>query len=178
MTGTSSRTTTAYDGGTTRHTVVEGAFLHEPSAMPRGYVERKLEAKLWSEEHKSHMRRSSDGRGRVGVQSPTVIRLDGRICGGYVERKSRALPREICLSASESEREKRKGASLVNRPGRPAEHAAGTERTACHAEIRSQAREAARSTKDRQKSAESISCQRMAAKEEHMESNRNGAFDA
>ena len=41
-----------------------------------------------------------------------------------------------------------------------------------------QTREAERSTKERQKSAESISCQRTATKEEHMETNRNGAFDA
>ena len=42
---------------------------------------------------------------------------------------------------------------------------------------RNQTREAERSTMDRQKSAESISCRRMAAKEEHKEMNRNGAID-
>jgi hypothetical protein len=40
------------------------------------------------------------------------------------------------------------------------------------------AREAERSTMNRQKSAESVSRQRTATKEEHMEANRNGAFDA
>jgi hypothetical protein len=52
------------------------------------------------------------------------------------------------------------------------------EQTTHYAESVKQTREAARSTKDRQKSAESISCQRTAAKEEQMETNRNGVFDA
>jgi hypothetical protein len=144
MTGTPSRTTTAYDGGTKRHSADAGAFLHEPSPTPRGCVGRKLQAKLRSEERESHMRRPYGGRGRLTVQSPKVIRISGRICGGYVERRSRALPREICLTAHRMWR---------------------------------RAREAARSTKVRQKSAESISCWRTAAKDEHEEKNRNGVFD-
>jgi hypothetical protein len=162
MTGTPSRTTTAYDDGTERYSVVAGAFLHEPPATPRGCVGRKLKAKLRSEEHKSHMRRSYGGRGRVTVQSPKVIRTSGRICGGYVERRSRALPREICLSACGVGREMRLWASRRSCPGRPAEHAPGTERTACHTEIQPRAREAVRSTMDRQKSADSTSCLRTA----------------
>ncbi len=156
MTGTPSRTATACDDGTTRHSVAESV------AMPRGYVGRKLQAKLRSEEHKAHMRQSYDGRGRVVVQSPTVIRISGCICVGCMERRSRALPRESCLSACVVGREMRLRASRRNCPGRPREHAPGTERIACHTEIQPQAREAARSTMGRQKSAESVSCQRTA----------------
>lgn len=172
MTGTPSRTTTAYDGGETRHCVVQ------VRATPRGYVGRKLQAKLRSEEHKSHMRQPSGGRGRVVVLSPTVIRTKGCICGGYVERKSRALPWEVCLSALGFGRAKRPWASRKSCPGRPRDRAPGTERIARHTEIQIRAREAERSTMGKQKSAESRSCQRTTTKEEHMESNRNGAFDA
>ncbi len=68
--GTPSGTTTAYDNGITRCTFEVGAFLHEPTLKPRGYVGRKLYAKLWSEEHKAYMRQSIDGQGRVEVQNP------------------------------------------------------------------------------------------------------------
>ena len=51
------------------------------------------------------------------------------------------------------------------------------ERTTRDAKSGKRAREAARSTTDRKKSAESISRLREAAKEEHMEANRNGALD-
>jgi hypothetical protein len=81
MTGTPSRTTTAHDDGKTRQSVEMG----KPMTTPRGCVGRKLKAKLRSEEHKSHMRQSYDGRGRVAVQSPIVIRIGGCRCGGYVE---------------------------------------------------------------------------------------------
>jgi hypothetical protein len=162
MTGTPSRTTTAYGGGTTRHPVVAGAFLHEPPTMPRGYVGRKLKAKLRSEEHESHMRRAHDGRGPPAFQSPEVIRISERKCGGYMERRSRALPREICLSARGIGRETRYRASRRRCPGRPVEHAPGAERIACHTEIQSRAGEALRSTMDRQKSADSTSCLRTA----------------
>ena len=96
MTGTPSRTTTAYDGGETRHCVARNR------ATPRGYVGRKLQAKLRSEEHEAHMRQPKGGRGRVVVQSPIVIRTRGCICDGFMERKSRALPREICPSVWET----------------------------------------------------------------------------
>jgi hypothetical protein len=36
-------------------------FYKNPAGPPRGCVERKLEAKLWSEEHEVHMRRSRVG---------------------------------------------------------------------------------------------------------------------
>ncbi len=81
----------------------------------------------------------------MGVRNPKVIRTSGRICDRYVELKSRALPREVCLSVWNCRK--------------------------------NQTREAERSTMDRQKSAESISCRRTATREEHKEMNRNGAID-
>ena len=90
MTGTPSRTATAYVSGITRYSVTTEVVA------PRGYVGRKLQAKLRSEEHEVHMRHLNGGRGRVGVQSPTVIRTRGCICDGYVEQRSRVLPWEVC----------------------------------------------------------------------------------
>ena len=69
MTGTPSRTATAYDGGTPRYSEMAKVIA------PRGYVGRKLKAKLRSEAHEAHMRHLHGGRGRVGVQSPKVIRI-------------------------------------------------------------------------------------------------------
>jgi len=172
MTGTPSRTATAYDGGTTRYSVAADA------ATPRGYVGRKLEAKLRSEEHEAHMRHLNGGRGRVGVQSPEVIRTRGCICDGYVERKSRVLPREICLSVCETGSERGLGTAVKEGQAGRGRAYSTQEQTMHAAGSGEQTREAARSTMDRQKSAESISCQRTATKEAHMGTNRNGAFDA
>jgi hypothetical protein len=127
MTGTPSRTATAFDGGVARHSV---GMLSV--STPQGFVERKLKAKLRSEAHESHLRQSCGGRDCVAGRSPMSSGAGECICGGYVERRSHVLPREICLFAVE-------------------------------AEIRTTAREAERSTKGRQKSAESASCQRTAA---------------
>lgn len=69
MTGTPSRTTTAQDGGTKRHSIMEEAVRKE-AIMTRGSVERKLKAKLWSEEHKPYMRQPHEGQGRVEVTKP------------------------------------------------------------------------------------------------------------
>jgi len=157
MTGTPSRTTTAYGGGVTRHTVARA------SATPRGYVGRKLEAKLRSEEHEVYMRRLCGGRGRVGVQSPEVIRTSRCICNGYVEQKSRALPREICLPVSETESERGYGTAVKEGPAGRGRMYSTMEQTTYDAGLGEQTREAARSTKGRQKSADSISCQRTAA---------------
>jgi hypothetical protein len=171
MTGTPSRTATAYDGGTTRHS------LEVSTTKPRGYVGRKLQAKLRSEEHEAYMRHPHGGRGRVGVQSPKVIRTVGCIYDGYVERKSRVLPREICLSVCETGSERGLGTAVKEGlAGRGVAYPT-TEQTTHHAVSGEQTREAERSTRGRQKSAESISRQRTTTKEEHMESNRNGAFD-
>ncbi|MCP4605334.1 MAG: hypothetical protein GY847_33245 [Proteobacteria bacterium] len=172
MTGTPSRTATAYGGGTTRHSVVAKA------ATPRGYVGRKLEAKLRSEEHEAHMRQSNGGRGSPAVQSPKVIRTRDCRCDGYMERKSRVLPREICLSVCEVGSDRGLGTAVKEGPAGRGRVYSTLEQTTHAAYTEEQTREAKRSTKDRQKSAESISCQRTATKEEHMESNRNGTFDA
>lgn len=157
MTGTPSQTATALDGGLTRYSVVVPS-----TSTPRGFVGRKLEAKLWSEVHEPHLRHRRGGRDCVASQSPMSSGAGRCICGGYVERRSRALPRDICLSASEFGREKRLRASRRSCPGRWREHAPKPERIACHANIRTRAREAERLTKGRQKSAESKSCQRTA----------------
>ena len=125
MTGTPSGTTTACDGGTTRYSDVRR------SASPRGYVGRKLNAKLRSEEHESYMRRSYGGRGRLAVQNPKVIRTNGCKYGGYVERRSRVLPREICLSVWNEESERGCGSSRKRSPGRLGRHAPTTEQTTC-----------------------------------------------
>ena len=157
MTGTPSRTATAFDGGSARHSVVV-----QGTSTPRGFVGRKLEAKLWSEVHEPHLRHRHGGRDCVASQNPMSSRADRCICGGHVERRSHALPREICLPAGSFGREKRLRASRRSCPGRWREHAHQPERTACHANIRTLAREAERSTKGRQKSAESRSCLRTA----------------
>jgi len=151
MTGTPSRTATAYGGGTTRHSVAGN------TVMPRGYAGRQLQAKLWSEERESHMRRMYDGQGSVAFQNPTVIRISMCRCGGYMERKSHVLPREIFLSARETGSEKRHRCNRRTGPGRPRARDLGTERTARDAKSGKRAREAARSTMGRKKSAESIS---------------------
>ena len=171
MTGTRSRTATAYDDGTTRYSGMAGTI------SPRGYVGRKLEAKLRSEEHEAHMRHPNGGRGRLAVQSPKVIQTRRCICDGYVERRSRVLPREICLSVCKTGSERGIGTAVKEGPASWEHARPTTEQTAHDAMSREQTREAERSTKDRQKSAESVSRPRRTAKEEHMESNRNGAFD-
>jgi len=171
MTGTPSRTATAYGGGTTRHSVMITIIT------PRGYVGRKLQAKLWSEEHEVHMRQPEGGRGSLAVQSPKSSGPNGCKCNGYVERKSRALPREICLSVCETESERGLGTAVKEGPACRRGATSTKEQTTHHAGFGEQTSEAARSTMGRQKSAESISCQRTATKEERMESNRNGVLD-
>ena len=70
MTGTPSRTTTAYDSGKTRCSFEFGTLAREQTEKPRGCVGRKLKAKLRSEEHKPHMRRPKGGRGCLAIRSP------------------------------------------------------------------------------------------------------------
>lgn len=127
MTGSPSRTATAYDGGSIRRFQrVESLFAvrvrgeEAVSKVPVRGTRSAYEADVemgkgagWSEACKSS-----------GFHVCT--------CNGYMERKSHVLPREICLSVRHEE---------VNH-GRT--------------------REAVRCTKDRQKSAESASRQRMA----------------
>ena len=118
MTGTPSGTTTAYDNGNTRCSFDEDASLRELSSKPRGYVGRKLNAKLRFEEHEPHMRQRKGGQGHVGVQNPKVIQAPSCICGEYVERRSHVLPREICLSVWSEESEGGCGSSRKRSPGR------------------------------------------------------------
>jgi len=68
------------------------------TAESRDEVEKKLQAKPWPEEHEAHrgVRRWARPLGR---SKPDVIRTDGRRCDGYMGRRSRVLPREICSSA-------------------------------------------------------------------------------
>ena len=179
MTGTPSRTATAIgwrDHTPFRHRAAPKA---KPTVTPRGIVGRQLQAKLRSEEHESHMRHAHGGRGRVADQSPKSSGTGGCICGGYVERRSRALPREklsVCLRSRAQEKAQGRALPESSRPTEGARQSAGSE-YACK-RTRTQAREAARLTMGRQKSAESSNRPRTAMKEEHMASNRNRAFDA
>jgi hypothetical protein len=68
MTGTPSRTATAFDGGLPRHSAGRDTKLALPA--PRGFVERKLQAKLRSEEYEAHMRHVYGGRDCLVNQSP------------------------------------------------------------------------------------------------------------
>ena len=76
-----------------------GTSSRTATASSRGGVGRQLQAKPWPEEHEPHRRRSSSGRGGKKTRSPMPSGLGGRICGGYVGRKSRVLPWEIWSSA-------------------------------------------------------------------------------
>jgi hypothetical protein len=156
MTGTSSRTTTAYGDGKTRHSAARY------SATPRGCVGRKLQAKLRSEVHEVHMRQSQGGQGRVVVRSPKVIRTRGCICNGYVERRSRVLPREISPSVCETGSERGLGTAVKEGPAGRGRVYSTQEQTTHAARSGEQTREAARSTKGGLKSAESASCLRTA----------------
>jgi len=69
------------------------------TASPRGEVGRQLEAKPRPEEHEPYKRRPPDGRGGRNTRSPMPSGPGGRRCGGYVGRRSRVLPWEICRSA-------------------------------------------------------------------------------
>ena len=94
-----------------------------------------------------------------------------------MEQKSHVLPREIFLSACETGSERGIGAAVEEDLAVQGSVTLQTERTTRAARTGKRAREAARSTKGRKKSAESISRIRKAAKEEHVERNRNGALD-
>lgn len=65
------------------------------TAPSRGVVGRELEANPWPEEHESHRRRASGGRGGDETRSPMPSGLGVRRCGGYVGGRSRVLPWEI-----------------------------------------------------------------------------------
>lgn len=109
MTGTSSRTATASDGGIKRASLM-GA---DRPWSPRGGVGRKLKAKPWPEEHEPHMRHPTGGQGGVGIRSPMSSGPMGVDAAGMGQR-SRALPREICLSVSDSSVKMRSGRTAPN----------------------------------------------------------------
>ena len=111
MTGTSSRTATALGGGIKR-AIPMGSKI---APSPRGSVGRKLEAKPWPKEHEPHRRRPTGGQGAVGIQSPMSSGPTGVYAAG-MGRRSRVLPREICLSVSESSVETRSGRTAPNVP--------------------------------------------------------------
>lgn len=176
MTGTSSRRQLHKDGGTTRHSVTAGAFLHEPSRDAARVCGEEVGSKALVRGTRSAYEATQDGRGRVGVRSPKVIRNPGwymrRICGAKVTRLTPGgLP--ACLAPGVKERLRN---SRKRSPGR----SRGTTRQRSERRAtrnQEQTREAARSTRGRQKAAESRSCQRTATREEHRELNRNGAID-
>lgn len=103
------------------------------TASSRDEVGKKLEAKLRPEEHEPH--RGVRWWARVlGTSKPNVIRtkqdVDAR---GYMERRSRVLPREICSAARGRTRRRKVGMNLKTsrltlgaRPGDESE-------TACYA---------------------------------------------
>jgi hypothetical protein len=81
------------------------------TASPRGEVGKKLYAKLRPEEHKPQ-EASDRWASELGISKPNVIRTDGRRCGGYMERRSRVLPREICSAARGRTRRRKVGMNL------------------------------------------------------------------
>lgn len=62
-------------------------------------MERKLKTKLWLNEQELHTRRPSDGREGQKTQTRWSSESRGRRCSEYMERRSRALPREGCAPA-------------------------------------------------------------------------------
>lgn len=118
MTGTPSRRQLHMDGGTTRRSDAVGAFLHEPIRGAARVCGEEAGSKALVRGTRSVYEAVRGGRGRVGVRSPKVIRILDRICDGYVERRSRALPREACLSVWDAGAEKRLRNSRKRSPGR------------------------------------------------------------
>ncbi len=176
MAGTPSRRQLHMDNGTTRYPIKAGAFLHEPSREAARVCGEEVGGKAPVRGIRSAYEASPEGRGRVGVRSPKVIRNPGaymrRMYGAKVMRLTPG-GLSVCLDTGA---EMRLRNSRKRSPGRSSGTARQrSERRATRNQYRT--REAVRSTKDRQKTAESISCQRTATREEHRELNRNGAFD-
>lgn len=178
MTGTPSRTATAPGGGATRHPDgPERRFCAAPS--PRGGVGRKLQAKLWPEEHEPYRGGRFGGRRRSVARSPmssgpTVVDT----AGGWSEGHASYPGRSACLPW-EQQHEQRVWANPRNRPGCRKVHArpAGAKKRAtCCAP---KAREAARSTIGRQKSADAkVAAAHGGERAEQEAPNRHEAFDA
>lgn len=158
MTGTPSRTATAHDGGATRRSV-------PANGTPRGWVGRKLQAKLRSEEHKPHMRQSRVGRGRPKVQSPKVIRIPTvvYVADMWSEGYASYPGRSACLFVQKGTRKEAVGVAVKEVPaGRGGIPRQRSEQDA-NAFLHGRTREAERCARGMQKSAESVSCQRTAA---------------
>ncbi len=156
------------------------------TASSRGGVGRKLEAKPRPEVHKSHMRRSTGGRGGVGTRSPMSpgladVDAAGTRGEGHASYPGRSvdLPNQTVGSSF-----------LINRCGEsgdqpwPMDSCARRpwERTNGARERRTEwARRLGGSRglpKDRQKSAEAENHGVAWERAEHEEPNRHGAFDA
>lgn len=125
MTGSPSRTATAYDGGPIRRFRGGNALL---AVRVRGEeAEGKVPVRGTQIAYEAHVEM---GKGAGWSETCKSSGFHVGICGGYMERRSHVLPREICLSVR-------------------------------HEKVKhGRTREAARCTKDRQKSAESASRQR------------------
>jgi len=97
MTGTPSRTATALDGGVTPVAPVEPHVvvrLHRREGEWRGSW-RQSPGPRNTKRSKAAVRWAN----ALGSRKPKVIRTGGRRCDGWMGRRSRVLPREICLSA-------------------------------------------------------------------------------
>ena len=178
MTGTPSRTATAPDGGSTRHS---DGTNRSPCAVrsPRGGVGRKLEAKLWPEEHEPHR------GGRLGGQRRSVARspmssgpavVDA--AGGWSEGRASYPGRSACLPLGHQYEQAAEGepnqSSRLPEGARPS----GKSEEACNV-LRTRAREAERSTMGRQKSADAkVAAAHGGERAEQEMPNRHKAFDA
>lgn len=176
MTGTPSGRQLHMDGGTTRRFGLAGPFLHEPSLDTARVCGEEAGSKALVRGTRSVYEAVKVGRGRVGVQSPKrhpdLRPYMRRICGAKV---TRLTPGDLAVCMGNWS-EKRLRNSRKRSPGR----SMSTRRQRSEPRAKrnqAQTREAARPTRDSQKSAESISCRRTATREEHRELNRNGAFD-
>ena len=176
MTGTPSRTATAFDGGTTRHSVAMVCPVgHRNAARVCGKeAEGKAPVRGTRIAYEACARWA---RARRDPKPDVTRNRRAYMRRMYGAKVTRLTPGGLSV-CSDGRTRIRRWASLRSCPGRSVRARNGAERTACNAGIRPRAREAARSTMGRQESAESSSCQRTAAREEHMEPNRHGAFDA
>ncbi len=149
------------------------------TASPRGGVGRKLKAKLRPEEHEPDTRRSHGGRGSVGARSPMSSGPANVDSAGTWSEGHVSYPGRSACSPLEHQHEQRLRASRRNRPGCRKAHArpvrAKKRATCCGPK----AREAARPTMDRQKSADAkVAAAHGGERAEQEAPNRHEAFDA
>lgn len=158
MTGTPSRTATAYDDGQPRRSVLVR------TDAPRGCVGRQLQAKLRSEERESYMRQSSAGRGRPRVRSPKVIRMRSVVYAADVWSEGHASYPGRSVSLFDSSEAVKEAVGVAVKEVPAGQVGMACQRSERHAKTlqRVRTRETERRTKGRQKSAESASCRRKA----------------